>query len=162
MQPGETADRSTWRALDILKREGPQAVSVRPIARAVGMAPMAIQPPQGHTQALIIVVMEGCVDSAFAACFRSSFLGARPEARQIPGDFRARRFRAQLSGQHGCCRDARGDLKKDDVWEIAMALWAHVHGCVVLHRRERIGLSGKKFSRSSHRSLRRFLHGFKS
>ena len=56
----------------------------------------------------------------------------------------------------------QGYLKKDDVWEVAFALWAHVHGYVMLYRAGRIGLSERKFRELVHRSLRRFVHGLKA
>jgi hypothetical protein len=54
-----------------------------------------------------------------------------------------------------------GSLKKDDVWELAFALWAHIHGYVMLYRAGRINLSEKELRQLVHRSLRRFLHGIK-
>ena len=53
----------------------------------------------------------------------------------------------------------KGTLKKDDVWEVAFGLWAHVHGYVVLYRGGRIGLSEKEFRELLHRSVRRFVDG---
>ena len=191
--PDKTSDRITRIALDILKKEGPSAVSMRRIARAVGITPMAIyhhfrnrdallnsitdreftkllghiqtHPLRGGTQARLIAVMEGYVDYAFAAprVFDYVFSRPRPEARQFPRDFRARRS-PTLNPVADMVAAAmqRGDLKKDDVWEIAFALWAHVHGYVMLYRGGRIGLSEKEFRQLLHRSLRRFLHGLKS
>ena len=193
MKPDKTSDRITRIALDILKKEGPSAVSMRRIARAVGITPMAIyhhfhnrdallnsitdseftkllghiqaHPLRGGTLARLIAVMEGYVDYAFAAprVFDYVFSRPRPEARQFPRDFRARRS-PTLSPVADMVAAAmqRGDLKKDDVWEIAFALWAHVHGYVMLYRGGRIGLSEKEFRQLLHRSLRRFLHGLKS
>ena len=193
MKPDKTSDRITRIALDILKKEGPSAVSMRRIARAVGITPMAIyhhfhnrdallnsitdseftkllghiqaHPLRGGTQTRLIAVMEGYVDYAFAAprVFDYVFSRARPAARQFPRDFRARRS-PTLNPVADMVAAAmqRGDLKKDDVWEIAFALWAHVHGYVMLYRGGRIGLSEKEFRQLLHRSLRRFLHGLKS
>ena len=193
MKPDKTSDRITRIALDILKKEGPLAVSMRRIARAVGITPMAIyhhfrnrdallnsitdreftkllghiqaHPLRGGTQTRLIAVMEGYVDYAFAAprVFDYVFSRPRPEARQFPRDFRARRS-PTLNPVADMVAAAmqRGDLKKDDVWEIAFALWAHVHGYVMLYRGGRIGLSEKEFRQLLHRSLRRFLHGLKS
>ena len=193
MKPDKTSDRITRIALDILKKEGPPAVSMRRIARAVGITPMAIyhhfrnrdallnsitdreftkllghiqaHPLRGGTLARLIAVMEGYVDYAFAAprVFDYVFSRARPEARQFPRDFQARRS-PTLNPVADMVAAAmqRGDLKKDDVWEIAFALWAHVHGYVMLYRGGRIGLSEKEFRQLLHRSLRRFFHGLKS
>ncbi len=122
-------------------------------------------PLRGSTQARLIAVMEGYVDYAFAAprVFDYVFSGVRPEARQFPKDFRARRS-PTLNPVADMVAAAmqRGDLKKDDVWEIAFALWAHVHGYIMLYRCGRIGLSEREFRQLLHRSLRRFLHGLES
>jgi len=56
----------------------------------------------------------------------------------------------------------KGFLKQDDVWEVAFALWAHVHGYMMLYRAGRIDLSERKFHELLHRSLRRFLHGLRA
>ena len=54
-------------------------------------------------------------------------------------------------------------FKKDDVlWEVAFALWAPVHGYVMLYRAGRVALSEKEFRKLLHRSIRRFLHGLKA
>lgn len=193
MKPDKTFNRITRIALDILKKEGPPAVSMRRIARDVGITPMAIyhhfrnreallnsvtdreftkllghiqaHPLRGSTQARLIAVMEGYVDYAFAEprVFDYIFSRVRPEARQFPKDFRARRS-ATLNPVADMVAAAmqRGDLKKDDVWEIAFALWAHVHGYVTLYRGGRIGLTEKEFRNLLRRSLRRFLYGLKS
>jgi hypothetical protein len=39
----------------------------------------------------------------------------------------------------------KGDLKRDDIWEVAFALWAHVHGYVMLYRAGRVALSESNF-----------------
>jgi AcrR family transcriptional regulator len=188
-----TADRIARVALALLEREGPEAVSMRRIAQAVGITPMAIyhhfpnrtallntvtdrefakqlariqaHPLRGSIEAQLIAVMEGYVDYAFAQprVFDFVFSHVRPGARQFPEDFRARRSPTlnPVADVIAAAMES-GFLKKDDVWEIAFALWAHVHGYVVLYRAGRIGLSEKQFRKLLRRSLRRFLHGLKS
>ena len=53
----------------------------------------------------------------------------------------------------------RGKLKQDDVWEIALALWAHAQGYLALWRAGRFHLSEDEFRKLVHRSFRRLLHG---
>jgi AcrR family transcriptional regulator len=193
MGTNQTAERIARVALAILEEEGPEAVSMRRVAQAVGITPMAIyhhfpsreallntitdrefakllthiqsHPIRGNTEARLLAVMEGYVDYAFAQprVFDFVFSKIRPGARQFPQDFRERRSPtlnpvADLIAEEM----AKGSLKKDDVWEVALGLWAHIHGYVVLYRAGRIDLSEKEFRKLLHRSMRRFLHGLKA
>jgi AcrR family transcriptional regulator len=188
-----TADRIARVALAILEEEGPEAVSMRRVASAVGITPMAIyhhfpdreallntvtdrefakllshmqaHPLNGSLENRVIAVMEGYVDYSFKQprVFDYVFSHVRSDARKYPQDFRARRsptlnpIADMLAGEM-----EKGLLKQDDVWEVAFALWAHIHGYVMLYRAGRIALSEKEFRKLLHRSLRRFLHGLKS
>jgi AcrR family transcriptional regulator len=188
-----TAEHIAQAALEILESEGPEAVSMRRVAGAVGITPMAIyhhfpgrealltyitdrefakllgyiqaHPLRGNSEARLIAVMQGYVDYALARprVFDFVFSRPRPGARRFPKDFRAR-----LSPTLNPVADAiaaameHGYLKQDDVWEIAFALWAHVHGYVMLYGAGRIGLSETKFRELLRRSLRRFLYGLKA
>jgi len=188
-----TADRIAQTALRILEAEGPNAVSMRRIAKDVGITPMAIyhhfrdrdsllayvtdrefakllvyieaHPLRGGPEAKLIAVMEGYVDYAFARprVFDYVFSHPRRGARRFPKDFRARRS-PTLNPVADAIAAAmqQGFLKKDDVWEIAFALWAHVHGYVLLYRAGRIGFAEKQFRALLHRSIRRFLYGLKA
>jgi AcrR family transcriptional regulator len=190
---GNTADRIARVALAMLEEEGPEAVSMRRVASAVGITPMAIyhhfpdreallntvtdrefakllahiqaHPLHGSLENRVIAVMEGYVDYSFKQprVFDYVFSHVRSDARKYPQDFRARRsptlnpIADMLAGEM-----EKGLLKQDDVWEVAFALWAHIHGYVMLYRAGRIALSEKEFRKLLHRSLRRFLHGLKS
>jgi len=193
MDRNNTADRIANAALSILENEGPEAVSMRRVAQAVGITPMAIyhhfpsreallntitnrefarllsfiqaHPLSGGVDDRLLAVMAGYVDYAFAQprVFDFIFSRPRPGARQFPKDFRARRsptlnpvadlLEAEMK---------KGSLKKDDIWEVAFALWAHVHGYIMLYRAGRVALSEKEFRKLLHRSIRRFLHGLKA
>lgn len=193
MARNNTADRIASVALTILENEGPEAVSMRRVAEAVGITPMAIyhhfpsreallntitdrefarllsymhaHPLNGGLEDRLLAVMAGYVDYAFAQprVFDFIFSRPRPGARQFPKDFRARRSPTLnpvadlLEAEMG-----KGSLKKDDVWEVAFALWAHVHGYVMLYRAGRVALSEREFRKLLHRSIRRFLHGLKA
>lgn len=188
-----TADRIAHVALTILAKEGTEAVSMRRVAEAVGITPMAIyhhfpsreallntitdrefakllsyiqaHPLNGGVENRLLAIMEGYVDYAFAQPRVFDFVFSRPRAgaRQFPKDFRAR-----LSPTLNPVADLlaaemeKGFLKKDDVWEVAFALWAHVHGYVMLYRAGRIALSEEEFRKLLHRSMRRFLYGLKA
>ena len=193
MATKNTADRIASVALTILEKEGPEAVSMRRVAEAVGITPMAIyhhfpsredllntvtdrefakllsymqaHVPQGGVEDRLLAVMAGYVDYAFARprVFDFVFSRPRPGARQFPKDFRARRSPTLNPVADLLAAEMeRGFLKKDDVWEVALALWAHVHGYILLYRAGRIALSEKEFRKLLHRSLGRFLHGLKA
>jgi len=188
-----TAEYIAQVALDILEAEGAEAVSMRRVANAVGITPMAIyhhfpgreallnyitdrefaklleyvqaQPLRGNAEAKLISGMRFYVDYALVRprVFDYVFSRPRPGARRFPKDFRARRS-PTLNPVADAIAAAmkQGYLKKDDFWEVAFALWAHVHGYVMLYRSGRIGLSEKEFRELIHRSLRRFVHGLKA
>jgi len=177
-------------ALHILEKEGPDAVSMRRVARAAGITPMAIyhhfedrktlltritehefarllecmqaRPLKGSAADRVVSVMEGYIDYALERprLFDYVFVQPRPGARQFPGDFR-RRHSPTLNVVADVVADTmkEGFLRKDDVWEVAFALWAHVHGYVVMYRAGRFEGSEKQFRALVRRSMRRFLHG---
>jgi AcrR family transcriptional regulator len=188
-----TAERVAHVVLSILEKEGPGAVSMRRVAQAVGITPMAIyhhfpdrqallttitnrefekllsymqsHPLRGSLEDRLFAVMEGYIDYSFAQprVFDFVFSNVRTDARQFPKDFRARRSPTlNPIADMLAAEMKKGGLKKDDVWEVAFGLWAHVHGYVMLYRAGRIGLSEKEFRKLVHRSLRRFLHGLKA
>src|SRR5260370_12062054 len=118
MVTNNTADRIAYAALSILEKEGPEAVSMRRVAEAVGITPMAIyhhfpsreallntitdrefakllsyiqaRPLNGGVEDRLHAVMAGYVDYAFAQprVFDFVFSRPRPGARQFPKDFR--------------------------------------------------------------------------
>jgi AcrR family transcriptional regulator len=119
----------------------------------------------GSFEGNIIHIMDAYIDYAFTRphIFDYVFSKPRADARRFPEDFRARR-----SPTLNPLADAvatwmqEGKLKKDDVWEIALELWAHAHGYVVLYRAGRFNLSQKDFKQLVQRSIQRLLHGLKA
>jgi len=188
-----TAEHIAHVALEILEAEGAEAVSMRRVASAVDITPMAIyhhfpnreallnciterefsklleyiqaRPLRGNWEARLIGILEGYLDYALVRprVFDYVFSRPRPGARRFPKDFRERRSPTLnpvadiIAGMM-----EKGVLKRDDIWEVAFALWAHVHGYVMLYRAGRIGLSESEFRELIHRSLRRFIHGLKA
>ena len=57
---------------------------------------------------------------------------------------------------------ASGWMKKDDIWEVALELWALTHGYVTLYRAGRFSLEEKKFRALVRRALGRVIHGLRS
>jgi AcrR family transcriptional regulator len=188
-----TAEHIAQVAIEILEAEGAEAVSMRRVASAVEITPMAIyhhfpnreallnhiterefsklleyiqaHPLRGNSEARLIGILEGYIDYALAhpRVFEYVFSRPRPGARRFPKDFRARRS-PTLNPVADLVAAAmeRGDLKKDDIWEVAFALWAHVHGYVMLYHAGRIALSENEFRELVRRSTRRFVHGLKA
>ena len=121
-------------------------------------------PPNGKRsfETTMIHMMDGYIDYALAhpRIFDYVFASPRPGARRFPGDFRARRSPTlNVVADIVCSGMKLGKLRRDDAWEIAMGLWAHVHGYVALWRAGRFDLSEDEFRKLVHRSLRRLLHG---
>ncbi len=90
------------------------------------------------------------------------FLHPRQDVRQYPADFR-RRSSPTLNRLADIVEAGmeRGELRKGDVWEVAMAIWAHVHGYVALYRGGRFSLSEEAFRRLCRRSMGRLFDGLK-
>lgn len=121
MKTATTSGRIVAEALKVLEREGPDAVSMRRIAQAVGITPMAIYHHFPNREALLHFVVDrefekflgyiqarplrgsaearllGCMDSYISYAFDCPrifdyvFSQPRPNARRYPDDFRARR-----------------------------------------------------------------------
>jgi AcrR family transcriptional regulator len=126
---------------------------------------MQTAPMHGSVEAQLLSSMDSYIDYAFdrPRIFDYVFSRPRPNARRYPDDFRARRSPtlnpiADLVAQ----AMESGYLKRDDVWEIALELWAHAHGYVTLYRGGRFQLSQAEFRALVHRSLRRLIHGLKA
>ncbi|WP_158751871.1 TetR/AcrR family transcriptional regulator [Acidobacterium sp. S8] len=193
MDDTTTSHRIADEALILLEEEGESAVSMRRVAQAVGITPMAIyhhfpsreallnfvvdrefgkflgymqaRPLRGSVQTRLLGSMDSYIDYAFERprIFDYVFTQPRPNARRYPDDFRARRS-PTLNPIADLVAEAMksGYLKRDDVWEIALELWAHAHGYVTLYRGGRFHLSETEFRALVRRSLRRLLHGLKA
>ena len=188
-----TEERIAETALKLLETGGEDGVSMRRVATAVGITPMAIYhhfadrktllnfvvdreftkyseslqatPRRGTYESQILTCMDAYIDYAFAhpRIFDYVFAEPRPGARRFPEDFRARRS-PTLNPVADLLQKAMeaGYLKQDDVWELAMELWAHTHGYVALYRGGRLDLPEKEFRALVRRSIRRMIHGLKA
>jgi AcrR family transcriptional regulator len=188
-----TEERIAETALNLLETGGEDGVSMRRVAAAVGITPMAIYhhfadrrallnfvvdreftkyseslkaaPRRGTYESQILTCMDAYIDYAFAhpRIFDYVFAEPRPGARRFPDDFRAR-LSPTLNPVADLLQKAMeaGYLKQDDVWELAMELWAHTHGYVSLYRGGRFSLPEKEFRALVRRSIRRMLRGLKT
>jgi AcrR family transcriptional regulator len=190
----KTDQRIAAAALRVLEKEGPAAVTMRRIAGAVRITPMAIyhhfpnrasllkmvtdqefeklaafmdarQGDKGAQHGGLLRVMDYYIDYAFKhpKVFDYVFSQYRTDARRFPKDFRARRSPTMNRVADTVAEAmAREDIRKDDVWEVAMELWAHIHGYVALFRAGRFALSEKQFRSLCQRSLKRLFNGLKT
>lgn len=53
----------------------------------------------------------------------------------------------------------RGELRKDDVWEVTMQFWAHAHGYVTMYRNGVFDMNEKEFRAFYHRAVKRLFDG---
>ena len=193
MRGNNTDRRIAKAALRVLEKKGPAAVTMRRIARAVRITPMAIyhhfpnraallktvtdqefeklaaftdarQAGNGNEEGRLLSVMDYYIDYAFKhpRVFDYVFSQHRTDARRFPKDFRARRS-PTMNRVADTVADAmkRKEIRRDDAWEVAMELWAHVHGYVALFRAGRFALSEKQFRSLCQRSLKRLFEGLK-
>lgn len=115
-------------------------------------------------RAQLIEILMSYVDYALAQprLFDYVFSRPRPDARRFPEDFRARRSPTLTLLADAVDEAMRaGKLKKDDVWEVTLALWAHVHGYLMLYLGGRFDLPEKEFRQLCGRSVKRFMDGIK-
>jgi AcrR family transcriptional regulator len=189
-----TSEQIAAVALGLLERHGPEAVTMRGVAKAVGITPMAIYHHFPNRDALLTTVTDAefdklrglietirqhgspkprthlkemvmsYVDYALAQprLFDYVFSRPRPDARRFPEDFRARRS-PTLTLLADVVDEAMraGELKKDDVWEVTLALWAHVHGYLMLYLSGRFDLPEEEFRQLCARSVKRLMDGIK-
>jgi AcrR family transcriptional regulator len=190
--PGEktTAERIAEIALRILEQEGPDAVSMRRLAKAAGITPMAIYHHYPSREALLKTITDdefaklkeysdrliaqskgkgdltrstdAYLDYAFdrPRIFDYVFSKPRFDARTFPEDFRARRSPTLNPVADRVAEEMKeGVLRKDDIWEVALQLWAHTHGYVTLYRAGRFNMTEKQFRALYHRAVKRLLQG---
>jgi AcrR family transcriptional regulator len=190
---GNNTDRRIAEAaLKLLEKEGPTAVTMRRIARAVRITPMAIyhhfpnraallkivtdrefeklaafmdaRETRGTGENRLLCVMDYYIDYAFKhpKVFDYVFSQFRTDARRYPKDFRTRRSPTMNRVADAVALAMRQrEIRQDDVWEVAMELWAHVHGYVALFRAGRFAMSEKQLRALCRRSLKRLFDGLK-
>lgn len=188
-----TEQRIRRTALRLLEKEGPEAVTMRRVARSIGITPMAIyhhfatreallravvdsefgefldlvgrMPTAGTAEEQIEHALDAYVEYALSRpqIFDYVFSKPREDARRYPEDFRARHSPTLNSlGDIVAKLMEEGALKKDDIWEVTLEIWAHAHGYVALYRAGRFSLTPEDFKALVHRSMRRVFHGLKA
>lgn len=187
-----TADRILRAARTLFEADGAEGVSMRGVADAVGITPMAIYRHFPNRAALLKRIsddsfneiahhwsargkgkdMVACVmavqgiylDYALAHphLFDHAFSSRRDDARRYPEDFRDR-LSPTLNVVADVVAEAMdaGVLRRDDVWDVAMTLWAHTHGLIALYRAGRFSYDETEFRNFYDASLRRLLDGLR-
>ena len=106
----------------------------------------------------LVVYREFALDEPHV--FGVMFIARRPRARRFPDDFAARRSAAfSLLADRVAAAMAAGELRDDDPNEVALTLWAHAHGLILLHRAGRFGHQLAPYRRAFDRSLVRVVAG---
>jgi AcrR family transcriptional regulator len=188
-----TAHRIFAAARKLLDREGAEAVTMRRVADAVGITPMAIYRHYPDHSALLnsladrgfedlvgavnarrlpvdlearlLAMLDVHLDYALAnpRLYELMFLKPRPGARKFPRDFKAGR---SPTGNLAVAilQEAmdRGELRRDDPWEITFEMGALVEGLIMLYLGGRFDGSAAKFRALVRRSLRRYFHGIRA
>ncbi len=125
---------------------------------------MRAAPPDATPEARLLQVMDYYLDYAFAhpRVFDYVFSQPRQDARRFPDDFRAGRSPTMnMVAETVAQAMAAGVIRQDDVWEVAMDLWAFAHGYIALYHGGRFALSESEFRLLFQRSFRRLIDGLK-
>ncbi len=121
--------------------------------------------PSGPPRRRILLALDLYLDYAlsFPRLFDLVFARPRPGARRYPQDFRARQSPTltRLADTVAAAMDA-GVLRRGDVWEIALELWALAHGYVTLHGAGRVASSRTQLRALHRRAIRRMLDGLEA
>lgn len=193
MTASTTAEKIRRAALKLFEQGGVQAVSMRRVADAVGITPMAIyrhfanrevllkrlsddsfqamaqdwaaQSRQGDVLKRLPHLMTPYLDYALRHphLFDHAFALPRDDARRFPSDFRAGQSPTlTLVADTVTEGIEQGVLRDDDAWDVAMTMWAHAHGLIVLYRAGRFSYSEAQFRRFYLASLQRLIDGLKN
>lgn len=185
-----TSDRILAAAVAAFERDGEDGLSIRALADAVGLSPMALyRHYRGKPELLAAVAAESFRHwEARVAAIRSRtsrlflqrwseayldfavseprryeacFLLAQPEARRIPGDFVAGRSpAARRLVERIDAGLANGDLRGPDALTLALLLWGEAHGLVQLYRSGRFEGGAPGFRRQYRRCMNLLLDAF--
>jgi AcrR family transcriptional regulator len=178
-------------ALRILERHGPQAVTMRKVAKACRVTPMAIYhhfasrkalldsitseefakhasllaaPATGSIEKRFERVLDRSLDFALSRpqVFDYVFSQPREGARRFPRDFVERKSPTFNALADLVAEAMRsGFFRRADVWETALAIGALTQGMITLYRGGRFDLSEKEFRKLCKRTAKRQFDGLK-
>lgn len=113
----------------------------------------------------LLAVLRNYLDYALAHphVFDYVFSTAHSGARRFPEDMVERRSPTlNVVANLAESAMAKGLLRRDDVWDIVMTLWAHAHGLIALYRAGRFSFDEAAFRHFYDASLRRLIDGLKA
>jgi AcrR family transcriptional regulator len=120
---------------------------------------LAASPPHNSRMEQFV---DAYLDYAFERqhLFDYIFNTPRSNVMKYPEDFRARRSPSltPVADRVSAMMKA-GQLRKGDVWEVTMQLWAHAHGYVTMYRTGRFDMDEKAFRAFYHRAVKRLFQG---
>jgi AcrR family transcriptional regulator len=182
----KTRERIAEAARRLLEDEGPGAVSMRRVAKLVGITPMAIYHHFPNRGTLLKTIADreferilgrievrgrgtpisrllGVMDSYIAdACARPKiFECVFSRMDRLPNDLPRSPTLDPVADAVARAME-RGYLRKDDPWEVAVALWALAHGYTALFRAGRLAPSERRFRLLYRRSMRRLFRGLQA
>lgn len=190
-----TATRIAAVTRAIVIEEGSSAVSMRRVATAVGVTPMALYRHYADRDDLLGAVADAAfdelveswrerpgsladdVDALFSEAvdehldlalreprlYEFLFTEERARARRFPEDFWSGGSPTlSLVAQGLEAGMSRGELRREDVWELAMIIAATLHGLVQLRHGGRIGLSEPDFRRLCRTAVGRIVDGIRA
>jgi AcrR family transcriptional regulator len=186
-----TASRIAAAARRLLDKEGAEAVTMRRVAAAVGVTPMAIYrhyPDRanllntladegfkelaarlavkfsGGLEERLTKMMEIYLEHALQKprLFELMFLKPREGARSYPRDFKAGRSpTANVIVEVVQGGMDSGYFRKGDAWEVVFEMGALSHGLLLLYLGGRMAVPLAHFRAFYRRSFRRFIHGIR-
>lgn len=119
---------------------------------------------KGNIDHQLIAILDVYLDFAFESprLYELMFLTKREGARQFPDDFKNRKSpTANIVADVMTQAMESGELRKDDVWEIAFETGAMQQGLMMLYLGGRVAMKQEEYRAFCHRSFRRYFNGLR-
>jgi AcrR family transcriptional regulator len=186
-----TSEKIATAARQLLDKEGEEAVTMRRVATAVGITPMAVYRHYPDRTGLLNALADQGFEELSARLaarlpsdfekrlnkvlnlnldfalehprlFELMFLKPRKGSRQYPRDFKAGKSpTANIMAELIQEGMDTGYFRQDDLWEIVLEIGALLQGLVMLYLGGRIATSPAQFRSLCHRSFRRYFDGIR-
>jgi AcrR family transcriptional regulator len=187
----QTSEKIATAARRLLDKEGADAVTMRRVATAVSITPMAVYRHYPNRAGLLNALadkgfedlaarlpdaLSGDIEKQMTKIldiflehalqnprlFELMFLKQREGARRYPQDFKAGQSpTANLMAKVIQEGMKTGYFREDDVWEIVFEMGALMQGLLMLYLGGRMAMSPTHFRSYCHRSFRRYMNGIR-